>query len=376
MKNKKRFLKLIAVITVAMIMVFSLASCAMGGGTSSASDANGTHGSLTWDYKKDGQTLTITGSGTMTSFTGTEDVAWADVVTSVKKVVVGSGVTTVGDYAFFGMTQLSEVSLPDTVTAIGKLSFAYTPALTGIDLPDSLSSVGYGAFETSGLTAIALPASVTAISDRAFMYCNDLTAVTGSGVMSVGAEAFAYCSALDSIKLAEGATASATAFDNAKTNKITVVDNKITIIYKFVDAADTAKDIKASESVSMDANAESYIYKAPEIAGYTAVKTDIMVTPTDVNQTVVVTYNKVEEEPETEAPVDTDQTAGSEDDGKLEPMTIVALVVTVLIIIGIIVGTILFIRHDKKNAGKGTTVRKNKDEKGANKDKKNTKNKK
>lgn len=373
MKNKQRFLKLVAVVTVAVIMVFSLASCAVGG-TSAANDASGEHGELKWEYKKDGQTLTITGKGEMGSFDNVENVAWSKVSKSVKKVVIGSGITTVGNYAFYGMSALSEVRFDGNVTKIGKLAFAFTPALESIDLPDSVSAVEYGAFEASGIKAIALPALVTTVSERAFIYCDDLTSVVAPSVTEVKAQAFAYCKSLDSVKLVKDATVAADAFANAKidASKITVADNKITITYKFVDAADTTKEIKTAETEQKDANAEPYIYKSPVIEGYEATQKDVMVTPGEVNLTVSISYNKLEAETESETAVET-QPVGGDEDNKLEPMTIVALVVTVLIIIGIIVGTVLFIRNDKKNAGKNGTVRKNKDDKKGSKDKKNNK---
>ena len=49
-------------------------------------------------------------------------------------------------------------------------------------------------------------------------------------------------------------------------------------------------------------------------------------------------------------------------DEGLKPGAIIALVVTALVIIGIIIGTVLFIRNDKKKSG-SKTVRKNADEK-------------
>ena len=371
MRNKQRFLKLIAVLAVAVFMVLSLASCAMGG-SSAASDANGEHGSLKWDYKKDGQTLTITGSGAMTAFTGTEDIAWSSVASSVKKVVVGAGITSVGDYAFFGMSSLSEVQLPDGLVSIGKLSFAYTPALEGITLPESLTTIGYGAFETSGIKAIALPANVKTISDRTFMYCDELETVTGSGVESIGKEAFAYCRALEGLRLPEGfdkTKIGENAFTEASANadNITVADNKITITYMFLDAADGKTVIKNANGERREANSEGYLYYPPEIEGYAAVHKEIHVTVGNVDKTVNVLYTKVEQETEADTSVDTGDANTAPKDEKLDPMTIVALVVMVIVIIAIIVGTLLFMRHDKKNSG-SRTVRKDKDEK---KDKKN-----
>lgn len=374
MKNKKRFLKIAAVVFAVVFMALSLASCAMGG-SAVAGDASGDHGSLKWEYKKDGQTLTVSGSGAMKSFTSNEDIAWGAVATSVKKLVVKDGVTTVGDYAFFGMTALETVELPTGLTSIGKLSFAYTPALTTVIIPDTVKTIGMGAFETSGITAIVLPAELEKIESNTFMYCSKLTSVTGKSVKTVGEKAFAYCGALSTLKLSEGApTVAENAFleTSFKKEDIKVADNKVKVTYKFVDAADTEKVIRYEGAVKE--SGESYDYAPPEIEGYELVNKLISVKVGSHDQTVVVTYTKIEMTTDTEkTPADSGDESEAPvtdpKDDKLEPMTIVALVVTVLIIIGIIVGTVLFIRHDKKNTG-SRTVRKDKD---AKKDKKNKK---
>lgn len=366
MKNKTRFLKIAAIVFAVVFMAISLTSC-MTGGTSSARDASGTHGSLKWDYKKDDQTLTIEGSGAMTSFESNSDIAWADVVTSAKKLVVKSGVTSIGDYAFFGMTALEEVSLPAGLTSIGKLSFAYTTALKSITIPDSVTTIGYGAFETSGITAIVLPLNLTEIQANTFMYCTALTSVTGSGVASVGDKAFAYCTALTTLKLSDGnPPVKENTFEGTTLTKdsIKAADGKVVVTYNYVDADDTSKVIK-SESEERTAG-DAYTKDAPTIEGYTPVSNSVNVVVGNSDQTVTISYRKIETAPETEE-LPEDGGAESEPvtepvDDKLEPMDIVALVVTVVIIIGIIVGVILFIRHDKKNSG-SRTVRKNKDEK-------------
>ena len=374
MKNKKRFLKLAAVVFAVVFMALSLASCAMGG-SAAAGDASGEHGSLKWEYKKDGQTLTISGNGEMTSFKGIEDIAWSSVATSVKKIVIEQGVTSVGDYAFFGMTMLEKVTFPaDGFIKIGKLAFAYTPALKTIDLPDTVAKIGYGAFETSGLTEIALPASLGTIEANTFKYCTSLTTVVGAKVTTVKDNAFAYCDALDTVKLSADRNAiSETAFAETafKAEKIKDADGKVKVTYKLVnvDAEEDEDPVLGWRGAILEIGSKVE-YHAPEIEGYEAVESTKTVRVGKLDMEVVISYNEkgdaADKTPEDSGEAEsgeTDSGAVQEPtDDKLEPMTIVALVVTVLIIIGIIVGTVLFIRHDKKNTG-SRTVRKNKDDK-------------
>lgn len=337
MKNKKRFLKVISALIIAVLMIATFASCATGG-SSAAADASGEHGSLKWDYKKDGQTLTITtitGTGAMENFEDNEDIAWGGVVTSVKKLVVGEGITSIGNYAFFGMSALEEVKLPSTLTSIGKLSFAFTSSLRTIELPAGVTTVSYGAFEASGLTS-----------------------VTGEGVTKIEDKAFAYCKSLDKLKFSNGKPAVAEkAFLEANKSEIAAYDGTVTITFNLIDA-DGNKI--GTDIVSANVNTE-YVYTPKPIAGYDPVSASITVKVENTAKTVSVSYNKVETETETESGSETEPVKDPTDD-KLEPLTIVALVVMVLVIIGVIIGVVLFIRNDKKNSD-SRTVRKDKDSK-------------
>lgn len=336
MKNKKRFLRVISALIIAVLMIATLASCAVGG-TSGASDAEGTHGELSWVYKKDTQTLTVTGKGAMKDFESNEDIAWGKVASSVKKLVVGEGVTSVGNYAFFCMTALEEVSLPESLTSIGKLSFAFTSSLKTIEIPEGVKTIEYGTFEASGLES-----------------------VTGKGITKIEENAFAYCKALKTMKFSDGnPEVKENAFLDAKTNQIVAYDGTVNITFNLVDADDTSK-ILGTEIKSAPVNT-SYTYTPKAIEGYTAVTSTVTVQVENSGKTVSVSYKKAEVE--TESQTEEPQTAPVDPaDEKLEPWTIVAFVVTVLVIIGIIIGTVLFIRNDKKKSN-SRTVRKNKDEK-------------
>ena len=56
------------------------------------------------------------------------------------------GLTSIGDYAFYGLSGLKSISIPDSVTSIGSYAFAYCHPLTSITLPDSIISIGEYAF--------------------------------------------------------------------------------------------------------------------------------------------------------------------------------------------------------------------------------------
>ena len=365
MKNT-RILRIIAVTVLSVIMLLTLASCG-GFGNSAAADASGDHGGLHWDYKKDGQTLTITGNAEMQNFDSPSSVAWAAIASSVKKVAIGDGVRSIADYAFYNMTSLTEVSIPSSVEVIGKMAFAFTPALERVELSTGVMNIGYGAFEASGIKTIELPETVTAISDRAFIYCDNLTTVVAYGVQSIGSEAFYYCESLETLKLPQalidtGYGADAFKFKNTEKAAPAISAADRAMFYVTINYVDENGAEVATSVVKLLATGETYGVDSPAIEGKTADRARVEGTVADADITEKVVYKAVEVE--TEAPAETEPVVEDPDDGKLEPMTVVALVVTVIIIIGIIVATVIFIRREKKNDGKKNTKKSSDGKKG------------
>lgn len=81
---------------------------------------------------------------------------------------IPQGVTSIGDYAFYGCSALESITLPDSVTSIGECAFYDCDALTRVTLPDGVVSIGDEAFCSCGaLTRIVVPASVTSIGEDA-----------------------------------------------------------------------------------------------------------------------------------------------------------------------------------------------------------------
>ena len=119
-----------------------------------------------------------------------------------------SSVTSIGSYAFYGCSGLASLTLPSSVTSIGWYAFEDCSGLTSFTLPSSVTSIGYRAFYgCSGLTSLTIPSSVTSIGYKAFAYCSGLTSLTlPSSVTSIGDEAFVYCSGLTSLTLPSSVT--------------------------------------------------------------------------------------------------------------------------------------------------------------------------
>ena len=184
-------------------------------------------GNLTWTLDDSG-TLTIGGIGEMENFWSSSSNPWDVYKPEIKKVVISSGVTSIGYAAFADCQELTSVTIPDSVTAMctgafagcTKLSnvalgsgmsyidpsaFYGCKALTSIALPAGITSIGADAFTGSGLTKVMIPDKVTYIGGHAFSECEELTSVAiPDSVTRIGYEAFRNCSKLTSVKIPSG----------------------------------------------------------------------------------------------------------------------------------------------------------------------------
>ena len=98
-----------------------------------------------WSLSGDG-TLTVTGTGRMDDYDDVSQLPWRDRRSSVKKVVIGSGITSVGTWAFYGCTKLTAVELPASLREIGSWSFGGCTALKKVHVPDAVTLIGAYAF--------------------------------------------------------------------------------------------------------------------------------------------------------------------------------------------------------------------------------------
>ena len=114
-------------------------------------ETSGTCGdNLTWTLSNAG-VLTISGTGAMTNYL--VNSPWNN-NQLIKSVVIGNGVTSIGDFAFFECYNLMQVTIPDSVTSIGTHAFASCRSLRSITLSNNILSIGSYAFDSSGLLEI------------------------------------------------------------------------------------------------------------------------------------------------------------------------------------------------------------------------------
>ena len=127
---------------------------------------------------------------------------------SIKKVLNGDSVTSIGAYAFSYCFSLTNIIIPGSVTSIETSAFRECRSLTNITIPDSVTSIGkYAFYSCYSLTNIIIPDSVTSIEKNAFDSCCILTNITiPDSVTSIGSDAFASCYSLTNITIPDSVT--------------------------------------------------------------------------------------------------------------------------------------------------------------------------
>ena len=126
----------------------------------------------------------------------------------VKAVRLGSGIASIGQYAFYYCSSLSSITIPSNVTSISNNAFQCCYYLASITIPSGVTSISNTLFYYCySLASITIPSGVTSIGASVFSYCYSLASITiPSGVTSIGNNAFTSCYSLASITIPSGVT--------------------------------------------------------------------------------------------------------------------------------------------------------------------------
>ena len=166
-------------------------------------------GSLTWT--RTDKTLTISGTGAIPDYriSPTENLPpWFESRNDFLQVIIGDGVSEIGNFAFFRFEKLTYVTMGNSVTSIGVRAFSGCSSLTSVIIPGSVTTIGNGTFSgCSSLTSITFPNSVITIGDACFYQCENLNSVIiSNSVISIGESAFWDCEKLTSVTIGNSVT--------------------------------------------------------------------------------------------------------------------------------------------------------------------------
>ena len=126
---------------------------------------------LVWSFDPATGIITIEGEGAMWDYDSAKLLPWAAYASNIKKVVIKSGVTSLGRNAFSGCA-VEEVEFADTLEAIGQNAFRNCENLAAVDLTNTkVQTIAAGAFvgcEKLTTDAVKLPETVVSVSATAF----------------------------------------------------------------------------------------------------------------------------------------------------------------------------------------------------------------
>ena len=205
---------------IVLMLVCALLLPVFGGRALAASPSGSCGPGLTWSLDQDTGVLTIRGSGAMDDYRAeydqkqyafTSNAPWWDYRRQIREVVAEEGVTGIGSDAFCGdytydrnCYNISRLILADSVTSIGESAFSGAGLQTVqlgsglksigayaffanfrlryVSLPEGLTEIDEGAFIWTGLTEITIPRSVTLIGEMALGY--DSSIMGGPAVLT------------------------------------------------------------------------------------------------------------------------------------------------------------------------------------------------
>ena len=177
---------------------------------------------LTWEFDEDNGILIIRGTGDMYDFefSGEHANPWRSF--AIEKVIIESGVSNIGQYAFTKGPEydIPSISIPDTVTRFENYAFYGSGSLGEIYIPANVEYIGTRVFSECRVPAITVDSQNT-------HFCNDesgaLLTIDGSelirlpssfngkytvpdGVQTIREDAFMGCTAMTEITIPETVT--------------------------------------------------------------------------------------------------------------------------------------------------------------------------
>ncbi len=163
-------------------------------------------GDIIWEL--DSSMLYIKGSGAMPDFSDGNPAPWSVHKDFVDEIIIGGGVTTIGDLAFVQFNNAEEITIGGSVKSIGEYAFAVCGSVEEFNVPNSVKIIKEGAFKACGkLKKLTLGSGVTTLEDHAVFFCDKLKGITvPASVETIGEEALGYSFINDARAVIDGFT--------------------------------------------------------------------------------------------------------------------------------------------------------------------------
>lgn len=146
---------------------------------------------LTWTFDEETGVLSIDGTGAMDNYklynnVNKTNAPWWDYYSQMTELVIGDGVTSIGEYAFYNCDTLKSFTNPGNIKTIGKYAFYDCKKMVDVDFKDSILSIGEYAFCGCRLQELSIPNSVKVLEKYSFRNCAIQNLKIGDGLTEIG----------------------------------------------------------------------------------------------------------------------------------------------------------------------------------------------
>ena len=206
-----------------------------------------------------------------------------DGMTNLTNVKLPDNLKRLPNYCFQNCKQLKTVQLPDSVTALGDYAFSGCSKLVDFEIPEQVKTLGPYLFrDCTSLKDMTIPKSVTSVGSGLFYGCTGLIRATfeeGSPVNSLPSSMFYNCSKLEQVKLPDGVTAIPASYFQGCTslahvdlpeNLVTIGDSAFSGCYNLedVELPGTLKTIGNAAFYNCDKFTSVFVPKSVTTIGY------------------------------------------------------------------------------------------------------------
>ena len=152
---------------------------------------------------------------------------------NLTEFVFGEEVEHIPDYLCYKLTTLKNLVIGNSVTSIGEWAFHRCTSLTEVTIPNSVTTIGGLAFYScTGLQKVTIGNSVKSIGSNAFSSCTSLTAITiPNSVTSIESGTFYSCTSLKTVTIGNSVKSiGSNAFSSCTSLTAITIPNSVTSI--------------------------------------------------------------------------------------------------------------------------------------------------
>ncbi len=188
----KKIISLILALAMVMTMLTFI-------GVGSSADSAPCGDAAVYSFDAQTGTLTISGTGATENYAAGKQ-PWISEMNLIKSVVIGEGITDIGDRLFDGASALESAELPKSLTTIGKMTFQNS-GLKSVVIPENVIAIGAGAFKgCASIESVVLNEALESLGIQVFLGCAFKSIYVYEKLTDIGSAAIGYKTTKDKVE--------------------------------------------------------------------------------------------------------------------------------------------------------------------------------